>query len=427
MLLSCCVRSCSEDMMEEQVVRSRRNISARTKGLCVALVVFCFGLVCVVQAVNIYLRIEISEVTEERDLMKLKLWTIDNYTASGWMYFKGSMYHRTSTQQSWQESRKYCQQRGADLIIINNVQEQQFATETFGGHKWIGLSDLEEEGVWRWVDGSLLNTSFWYNKEPNNQGDGNCVKLNINLIKIQIIKSRDLKLLCEELQIYRQKAADVFLFCFEEISVALVVFCFGLVCVVQAVNIYLRTVGVGSIVPEEKNCFEQKITDESDEMKITLRIMYNYTTSGWVYFKGSMYHSSNADQSWQESRKYCQQRGADLIIINNVQEQEFATNVFGQGVWIGLSDLEQEGVWRWVDGSLLNASFWYSGEPNGMHEDEDCSQLNCQFASKNWNDRDCGYGAKSLCERNIFNLDVDAFSAQVTPKPHRCGGFSFFG
>ncbi|KAK7891332.1 hypothetical protein WMY93_023295 [Mugilogobius chulae] len=127
--------------MEEQVVRSRRNISARTR-LCVALVVFCFGLVCVVQAVNIYLRIVHSgliffrkcsiyqrlfknfNITKERDKMKLKLWALYIYTISGWKYFRGSMYLGSDTEQSWYESRKYCQQRGADLIIINNAQEQ---------------------------------------------------------------------------------------------------------------------------------------------------------------------------------------------------------------------------------------------------------------------------------------------------------------
>ncbi|KAK7891330.1 hypothetical protein WMY93_023293 [Mugilogobius chulae] len=158
--------------MEEQVVRSRRNISARTR-LCVALIVFCFGLVCVVQAVNIYLRIENLHVTDERDYLMLQLWNLYNYTTSGWVYFKGSMYHNSSTNQNWDESRKYCQQRGADLIIINNVQEQKFATDTFGQGKWIGLSDLEQEGVWRWVDDSLLNTS---GNRPGFRVDGELVE-----------------------------------------------------------------------------------------------------------------------------------------------------------------------------------------------------------------------------------------------------------
>ncbi|KAK7925833.1 hypothetical protein WMY93_008143 [Mugilogobius chulae] len=65
---------------------------------------------------------------------------------------------------TWQESRQYCQQRGADLSIITSVQEQEFARVAFKEHRWIGLSDLEQEGVWKWVDGSQMNTSesFWY-------------------------------------------------------------------------------------------------------------------------------------------------------------------------------------------------------------------------------------------------------------------------
>ncbi|KAK7891338.1 hypothetical protein WMY93_023301 [Mugilogobius chulae] len=221
-------------------------------------------------------------LTRERDELKLKQSTLYNFTTSGWVYFKGSMYLKPDTWQNWHESRKYCQQRGADLIIINNVQEQEFATERFGRLIWIGLSDLEQEGVWRWVDGSLLNTRHF----------SNCY---VHILSTNI----------------------------NNIFVLLEIF---------------------------------NLTDERDELKLKLWTLYNLTSSDWVYFNGSMYLKSNKKQNWQESRKYCQQRGADLIIINNVQEQLFATGTFGKLIWIGLSDLEQEGVWRWVDGSLLNTS-----------------------------------------------------------------------
>uniref|UniRef100_A0A8C6X061 C-type lectin domain-containing protein n=1 Tax=Neogobius melanostomus TaxID=47308 RepID=A0A8C6X061_9GOBI len=42
----------------------------------------------------------------------------------GWQYFKGSWYLQSTTKQSWNESRKFCQEKGADLIIINSIQEQ---------------------------------------------------------------------------------------------------------------------------------------------------------------------------------------------------------------------------------------------------------------------------------------------------------------
>lgn len=41
----------------------------------------------------------------------------------------------------------------------------------YGGALWLGLTDEAEEGVWRWVDGSLLTYSRWHPGEPNNSGN----------------------------------------------------------------------------------------------------------------------------------------------------------------------------------------------------------------------------------------------------------------
>ncbi|XP_067290034.1 C-type lectin domain family 4 member F-like [Pseudorasbora parva] len=129
---------------------------------------------------------------------------------------------------------------------------------------------------------------------------------------------------------------------------------------------------------------------------------------GWTYFKSSFYYLSNEEKSWTESRRYCTARGADLIIINNQKEQDFVKNISnGTSVWIGLTDRDVEGRWKWVDGSSLNSSFWWSGEPNGG------SLQNCvltvdhdrrwpQFLG--WNDDPCDRAYQWICEKNISQL-----------------------
>uniref|UniRef100_A0A8C6UDA8 C-type lectin domain-containing protein n=1 Tax=Neogobius melanostomus TaxID=47308 RepID=A0A8C6UDA8_9GOBI len=125
----------------------------------------------------------------------------------------------------------------------------------------------------------------------------------------------------------------------------------------------------------------------------------NHTSEGWEYFEGGWYLGSNTKQSWNESRKFCQEKGADLIIINSIQEQEFARTTFYGVRWIGLSDLDQEGVWRWVDGSLLKISFWDPGEPNNYESSEHCGSLFSDDRIQNWNDGNCSWKCYCICEK----------------------------
>ncbi|XP_047460697.1 CD209 antigen-like protein E isoform X3 [Mugil cephalus] len=71
-------------------------------------------------------------------------------------------------------------------------------------------------------------------------------------------------------------------------------------------------------------------------------------------------------KSWFESRRDCQNKGADLVTINNKEEQEFVRRLsMNEESWIGLENTwtSQRYVWKWVDGSPLTEPFWASGEP----------------------------------------------------------------
>ncbi|XP_039461439.1 C-type lectin domain family 4 member M-like isoform X1 [Oreochromis aureus] len=82
-----------------------------------------------------------------------------------WAKFGMSCYFKSTERKIWSESRTDCQSRGADLVIINNKEEQEFIELNMRGDSWIGLtaSYKRETGKheWEWVDGSPLTEAFW--------------------------------------------------------------------------------------------------------------------------------------------------------------------------------------------------------------------------------------------------------------------------
>ncbi|CAM4730064.1 unnamed protein product [Leuciscus chuanchicus] len=96
----------------------------------------------------------------------------------------------------------------------------------------------------------------------------------------------------------------------------------------------------------------------------------------WILYKCHYYFISSDKKSWTESRRDCRERGADLIIINNREEQDFVQKISGgTKVWIGLTESDVENTWKWVDGNTLTSGFWASGEPNGGKNLSTCSGL----------------------------------------------------
>ncbi|XP_072526727.1 C-type lectin domain family 4 member E-like [Salminus brasiliensis] len=118
----------------------------------------------------------------------------------------------------------------------------------------------------------------------------------------------------------------------------------------------------------------------------------------WRTFNSSYYYFSTVGKNWNEARQDCRARGADLVIINSREEQEFINKQMEYG-WIGLSDTEKEGQWKWVDGSPLTTVFWRKGEPSDHEGKENCAVFSKLDQRQNfWNDVRCSDTAKCVCE-----------------------------
>uniref|UniRef100_G3P102 C-type lectin domain-containing protein n=1 Tax=Gasterosteus aculeatus aculeatus TaxID=481459 RepID=G3P102_GASAC len=125
-------------------------------------------------------------------------------------------------------------------------------------------------------------------------------------------------------------------------------------------------------------------------------------------FRCSCYLLSTRDGSWENGRKDCRDQGADLVIIDSLEEQKFLSNFTTSRSWFGLSDKDIEGTWKWIDGTPLTAAYWYRDanvvEPNneggGSIEGEDCADIepkpNPQYS---WNDLSCNFALRWICEK----------------------------
>ena len=75
--------------------------------------------------------------------------------------------------------------------------------------------------------------------------------------------------------------------------------------------------------------------------------------------------------------------------------------------WIGGSDLEEEGVWKWTDCTPWEDMFWAPGEPNNYGNNEGCLVQWQESSERNpkqwnlWNDDVCSKETKFLCRKKI--------------------------
>ncbi|KAF3707004.1 C-type lectin domain family 12 member B [Channa argus] len=450
-----------DDVTDIQSQEEVHRKSFRGAALCLA--VLCLLMAAGIIVLSTHRKIKIdnliknysqsqNEVKQLQDKISRKL------CPEGWKKFGCSCYFKSTERKSWSESRRFCQDRGSDLVIINSKEEQDFVTE-LNQHEdfWIGLWQQwsETQYQWKWVDGSQLTETFWATGEKHPTGfyasccdkqgrwkseryyDKNWIcekKICCFLWKVRYNrKVEEDGGEWEEREVDIYESTDVIRDDVTDIqsqenhppvhrkSFRGAALCLAVLCLLMAAGIIVLSTYLHSVTKEKElqsridnlnksyNELQDKMSHTSvtnsqlqDEIKqLKDKIQGKSCPEGWKRFGCSCYFKSTEKKSWSDSRKDCVKRESDLVIFNSKEEQDFVTELnqhedFWIGLWNQWSDTERKYQWEWVDGSQPTETFWATGEkhPTGYF-------ASCCDQQGRWRSEHDYYYKNWICEKKI--------------------------
>ncbi|HEX6916287.1 MAG TPA: HYR domain-containing protein [Chitinophagaceae bacterium] len=110
--------------------------------------------------------------------------------------------------------------------------------------------------------------------------------------------------------------------------------------------------------------------------------------SGYTYkgtFDGHTYFLSNTATTPEAAHAAAIALGGHLVTINSAAENAFVSGMSSQFIWIGFTDRDVEGTYRWITNEPIVYTNWNSGEPNNAGGNEDWAVINWG-PNGTWND-----------------------------------------
>ncbi|KAK6466136.1 CD209 antigen-like protein D [Huso huso] len=132
--------------------------------------------------------------------------------------------------------------------------------------------------------------------------------------------------------------------------------------------------------------------------KYVYKVCANTCSGSWNLFNGAFYYFSKENKVWKEARTFCQSQNSDLAVINSDEELKYLQDKGpAKELWLGLSDSDNEGTWKWLGGRVVEKRLWHKGEPNNYQNNEDCGLLSNGLL----NDLMCEAKVHWICEKRL--------------------------
>ncbi|XP_043530575.1 C-type mannose receptor 2-like [Chiloscyllium plagiosum] len=304
----------------------------------------------------------------------------EDAASNQWFQFQDAEYKFFKHLSTWPQAQRICTWFKAELASIHSQEELTFLGQTLqklfrfqDQFWWIGLHTNENDGRFRWSDGSILNFVSWASGKPRPI-------------------SRDRK--C----VYMSPSKEVW---------------------------------------GDQRCLNdlQYICKRTNSSMVKPPLPSPPSTHsggcprGWTPFASKcfkIYGYSKVDRvNWIEGKAACERAGGLLATISNHYEQAFITTILPNitfDLWIGLHDTNKD--FQWLQKEPLKYVNWAPGEPSGQHTSSATNELvNCaviwhalhpQFTGR-WDDRSCTRDKNGfICQKNK-DLSLPSTPAKFPP------------
>uniref|UniRef100_A0A674I4S8 C-type lectin domain-containing protein n=1 Tax=Terrapene triunguis TaxID=2587831 RepID=A0A674I4S8_9SAUR len=262
----------------------------------------------------------------------------------GWLPYAGHCYMIHREPKVWKEALTSCKKQDGNLASMHNIAENSFIVSQLGYKPtedlWIGLNALKIQMYFEWSDGTPVTYIKWLRGQPSYaKRQEDCV----------VMKGQD-----------GYWAANV---CEKKL---------GYIC--------KRT-------PLPQAPREVEIIDPGCQR-------------GWKRHGFHCYLVGHTFVTFSEANKTCERSNGYLATVEDRNEQAYLISLIGlrpeKYFWIGLSDVEEQGTFKWTDGEAVLFTHWNSAMPGGK---SGCVAMGTGIAAGLWDVLSCENTAKFLCKQ----------------------------
>ncbi|XP_008628096.1 PREDICTED: macrophage mannose receptor 1 isoform X1 [Corvus brachyrhynchos] len=276
-----------------------------------------------------------------------------------WLSYGGHCFMVHRDPKVWREALISCNESKGNLASIHNPEEHGFILSQLGykavDELWIGLNDLKTQMYFEWSDGTPVTYTKWLPGEPTHEvtGQEDCV----------IMAGKD--------GYWADSACDRKL---------------GYICRRDPLQ------GVSGTAKTDPACLK-----------------------GWERHGFYCYLVGHTSVTFSEAKKTCERSSGYLTSIGDRYEQAYLTSLIGLSsekyFWIGLSDMEEQGSFKWVTGEGVLYTNWNAAMPG---KKAGCVALRTGNAAGLWDVQNCEVKAKFLCKKLAEKVTVPVASETIS-------------